>query len=539
MSCLRADDLVAGKVPAFDVLIVYAPLGEEKELSALRKVLPGVRIVGIGADVLPALAARRTPLDHADPPIAPPCESLVVVLSTPRSGSSHLADVLREIGLGDCREHLRGDLVKALTSGYHFDEARALRLFLFLLGQSNKARAATKLILGHLVAWLDTRPDLRPLRAVLQDITVQVITTDRADRVAQAVSGTIAERSGVWQNRTEDDARRIQSICDSEDVFPTLFWRYQSYSRQGHLLAVLKDWGLDSLHLDYDRDIAGVPSAQLAERLCKRFGWSLPHGGYAPARTHTRPMEAAVSGAFQTRLLSGLDGLGIGVGQRGDVVRLTAPAPVDTVPDLVLIGFNKCGTSSLTDLFRRCGHTGAHWRSMSGQFLAPLIFANLHLGRPLFHGLTDYRVLSDLFYLDERVYLEANSLFELMADQYPNMRFLLNTRDLEDWIVSRVHYETPGAGRMIDRACKFFGMSAAQVITTWRDQWNRHHDAVRAHFHDKPERMLEYHIDRDVPDLIAGWLGPEWNIDPTRLRHLNRSVFVSAAREGDEGFRLK
>lgn len=204
-------------------------------------------------------------------------------------------------------------------------------------------------------------------------------------------------------------------------------------------------------------------------------------------------------------------------------------------PALVLIGFNKCGTSSLTDLFRSCGHRAAHWRDGTGRFLAPLIYSNFHLERPLLEGLGGYRVISDLFYLSDQVYLEANTLFPLMARQNPECRFLLNTRDREAWIASRMAHFTPGAGKLIDRACAFLQLTDDKVQALWRDQWERHHAAVRDHFRNT-DRLLIYDIERDTPERIAEWLGPSWNIDPGRLRHLNRTAPDSAAPK--RGFEL-
>jgi hypothetical protein len=191
-------------------------------------------------------------------------------------------------------------------------------------------------------------------------------------------------------------------------------------------------------------------------------------------------------------------------------------------PALVLIGFNKCGTLSLSDLFRRCGHTSAHWRTDTGQFLAPLIYANWHLKRPVLAGLPQYRVISDLFYLDEFTYLEANSLFDQMAQHHPQTRFLLNTRSRENWIASRIGHSTPGTGSLIGRACAFFRASESDVADIWRAQWDDHHRAVRDYFADSPDRLLVYDIETGNPAQIADWLGPSWAIDPARLRHLNR-----------------
>lgn len=535
IACLDDEQVTDAELSAYDRLIIYAPQDEATALRDLRQRFPGKRFAGMGSDVLPALAARQTPLtgpEFPDGPVCPPppCSSLTLVIATPRSGSSHLADTLTEMGQGDCREHFRGDLVTALASGYRFDLTRAVRQFLYIMGQRNQGRVATKLIVGHLLRWLDSRPDPRALREALAGVAVQCIITDRADRVAQAVSGTIAQQSGVWQKRSEPDHKRILDLSEADYDFATLFWRWQSYSRQGHLLDVLSDWFPDRVRLEFDRDLAHTQPQAVARRLSDAFGWAIDPESYIARASHSQPTASPLAPKFAARFQSDLSQLAPhaqsphALSKTRERLRHIVLSAAPAVPALVLIGFNKCGTSSLSDLFRKCGHPTAHWRTDTGAYLAPMIYSNHHLGRPLLDGLSGYRVISDLFYLDQHVYLEANSLFAEMAVQYPGTRFLLNTRNREAWISSRMGHETPGTGRIIDRACAFFNRPADQVANIWRDQWDSHHNAVRDFFRGYPERLLIYDIDRDHPKRIAGWLGPEWHVDPTRLRHLNRSA---------------
>lgn len=527
MACLDMQAIAEG---IHDCLIVYAPGNEAAALADLRQRFPGQRFAGLGEEVFPALLARQAPLAILEAEgEGPPCQALTLVLSTPRSGSSRVADVLGELGQGDCREHLRGDLAAALATTYRFDLSAALRRFLFLLGRTGNGRASTKLIVGHLVNWLATRPDPRPLRDAMAGVTLHCIITDRADRVAQAVSGTIAEISGVWQNRSQADSTRIRRLTEADYTFATLFWRFLSYRHQGHLLNEVAGWFPRALRLAYDTDIADATSVELARRISLAFGWPFDPATYVDRAQHCKPTASPLARVFQHRFATELQDLGITTGGMGPSAPAVIAGPAVTeAPRLVLVGFNKCGTSSISDLFRQCGHPAAHWRTDDGQFLAPLIFSNLHLGRPLLQGLSRYAVISDLFYLDEKVYLEANSLFDRMAKDHPQTRFLLNTRDREAWISSRLSHETPGSGRIIDRACAYFGLPPDRVAELWRDQWDRHHDAVRRFFAADPWRCLEYDIERDSPETLSRWLGPGWKVDPTRMRHLNRTARPSA-----------
>lgn len=197
--------------------------------------------------------------------------------------------------------------------------------------------------------------------------------------------------------------------------------------------------------------------------------------------------------------------------------------PARNGPKIAVIGFNKCGTSSLTSLFRNGGHNSAHWKTDSGKFIAPLLYANFHLRRPIFAGLAQFLVISDLFYLDQNVYLEANALFSVMARQYPQTRFILNTREREGWIRSRCNHVTPGMGSLIERAAEFFGCGSEAVKDIWRAQWERHHREVRAFFAASPQRLLEFDIEKDDPEILANWLGKEMPVDPRQYRKINAS----------------
>jgi hypothetical protein len=193
-------------------------------------------------------------------------------------------------------------------------------------------------------------------------------------------------------------------------------------------------------------------------------------------------------------------------------------------PLVIAIGFNKCGTSSLHDFFIKNGHVSLHWRANQNQFLAPLIYCNLHLGRPLLHGLEHAVLLSDLFYLDANSYLEANFLFKEIAAQYPNARFILNTRNRDAWLLSRSRHQTPGQSGMLGRAARFLGLSENETLAVWADQWEKHHAAVRDFFKNSAPRFLEFNIETDNAAKLVDFLSDQLALDAGKFRHLNKST---------------
>jgi len=94
------------------------------------------------------------------------------------------------------------------------------------------------------------------------------------------------------------------------------------------------------------------------------------------------------------------------------------------------IGFNKCATLSLHEFFKKNGHKSVHWDD--GKWNS--IFHSNHIKlKPLCDGHDDVIFWSDLTYLQRH--------FETFAIQYPDAKFIYNTRPLDDWIKSRhSHY---------------------------------------------------------------------------------------------------
>ena len=103
------------------------------------------------------------------------------------------------------------------------------------------------------------------------------------------------------------------------------------------------------------------------------------------------------------------------------------------------IGFNKCGTRTIHQYFCDNGIRSVHWDE--GR-LAQRMFKNLSDGESLLAGYEEYDVFTDMEFLSESgVFLEGYKLFPFLAAQYPDAVFILNTRDRESWIRSRVSHE--------------------------------------------------------------------------------------------------
>ena len=115
-------------------------------------------------------------------------------------------------------------------------------------------------------------------------------------------------------------------------------------------------------------------------------------------------------------------------------------------PKIFQIGFNKCGTVSLWVLFKyycKPSIPCIHWDDGK---LALKIENNLHQDKPLLSGYDYYTFYSDMesvFY--ENSYptiIEAYKYYQILDKQYPHSKFILNTRNVDNWILSRINFKS-------------------------------------------------------------------------------------------------
>ena len=84
--------------------------------------------------------------------------------------------------------------------------------------------------------------------------------------------------------------------------------------------------------------------------------------------------------------------------------------------------------------------------------------------------------------------------------------FLLNTRDREKWIKSRLEHEAPNSHvRLVSRYAQYLGVSEDQVPDFWRAEWDAHHALVRAYFKGSPN-FVEFDIERDDPEKLRSFV---------------------------------
>ena len=122
------------------------------------------------------------------------------------------------------------------------------------------------------------------------------------------------------------------------------------------------------------------------------------------------------------------------------------------------IGLNKTGTTSLTHALRQLGFEAIHMGGINARL------KSFRRGRMA--AFEDQKC-----FLDGDLYLYWREL----RSAYPDAKFILTTRDREDWINSRIvhvlHNRLFGQSRWLDVDSR-----------DWIDLWDAHHAAVRSAF---------------------------------------------------------
>lgn len=210
----------------------------------------------------------------------------------------------------------------------------------------------------------------------------------------------------------------------------------------------------------------------------------------------------------------------------------------NTLPRVVQIGFHKCGTRSLEQLFRDAGHSVVKYklrRPLRRSRNAALIMRqNLEAGRKIFAGMEDYAFYADLIYQTESDSFQPIRHFREIMRDYPDTILLLNVRNREDWIRSRLTHSHGEFAQRVMRQRKI--ASTDELAETWRREWDTHLEEVRAFMADRPEQFIEFDIDTgSVESLVErlsdyGLRATDW-ADVGRTRGVSRNPLVEKLKK--------
>lgn len=171
------------------------------------------------------------------------------------------------------------------------------------------------------------------------------------------------------------------------------------------------------------------------------------------------------------------------------------------------IGLNKTGTRSLADALRELGFRTLH---RGDRAASAAVEDDLAHGRPPLTGLgADF----DAYFDVEAIVRE----FARLDAAYPTARFILTTRDLDGWLLSRERHVRGNQ----ERAARgeYDGDFLEVDLDAWSQEFADHHRRVRDHFRGRDD-LLEYQVGVDGWEPLASFL--DVDVPRTPFPHRNR-----------------
>jgi LPS sulfotransferase NodH len=286
---LEAGQTTLEPPPKAQALIALSRRDESAVQRRLRQVsaLPVFRLFD---DILVNLLTERDLLQTA--PEAPPFPArCYAILTTPRSGSTLLSQLLASTGVGGRpREHLRLP-TQTLSRECGFDYVRLLRILAAQRATSNGV-FGTKLIAHFLEKH---RVKGLPFDEVAK--AFRFVSLVRVDRVSQAVSLHVAQSTGIWH--VHDDrtrkvyAERLQAIQVDRAHIDGVRAMYNEIRREeGWMAQFLDRWSIRPLLVEYEALYAD-PDVQV-KRVLEFLGIDDPYA-LQPRKTTSKQLRSDIN----------------------------------------------------------------------------------------------------------------------------------------------------------------------------------------------------------------------------------------------------
>ena len=161
---------------------------------------------------------------------------------------------------------------------------------------------------------------------------------------------------------------------------------------------------------------------------------------------------------------------------------------------------------------------------------------NIKAGRRAIAGYEEYDAFVNMDVYCEHRHIEIGRHFRVLAEQEPDALFILNVRDADRWVTSRLRWfssrDLSASCREQDVPC--IGILECRTRLSFREKYRRYHalpdddDALKLHMKtqwyahinavrsDLPaDRLLVFDIERDDPARLCEFLG----LPPNMARH--------------------
>ena len=174
------------------------------------------------------------------------------------------------------------------------------------------------------------------------------------------------------------------------------------------------------------------------------------------------------------------------------------------------IGMNRTATKAFSELFKKSGYVSFHYacHDINGntQVLAQKMKENNKSYYNLLHEIDHGQVYSDMFWHREDEWIDGVKMFRDLYAQYPNAYFVLQTRDLYHWLLSKKNHKD---GAYIARCKQYHKLNDDEMMDWFDKDRTAHHEAVRKFFQNK-SRFIEFDINRDDIQTLIDFVQPDF-----------------------------
>ena len=194
---------------------------------------------------------------------------------------------------------------------------------------------------------------------------------------------------------------------------------------------------------------------------------------------------------------------------------------ISTSRRIYVIGFNRCGTRSLTTAFKQAGIGCVHWDR--NQLMLAILSDLRRTGRiNLSAHYPGSNAFLDLIHVPEHgesgdhILTEGTLLHQQLIDSDPEAYFILNTRHVEDWLASRCRHLNGSFLEIYRRhLSRIQGreFSVDDVLQDWRRMWHQAHADIIGRFQREPQlRGLVYDIQLTPFQTLKQFLAPDYTL---------------------------
>lgn len=201
-------------------------------------------------------------------------------------------------------------------------------------------------------------------------------------------------------------------------------------------------------------------------------------------------------------------------------VSVNAPG-ITAIRRIYVLGFNRCGTRSLTTAFKQAGIGCVHWDQ--NRLMLAILSDLRRSGRiNLGSHYPGSNAFLDLIHVPEHgesgdhILSEGTLLHQQLIDSDPDAYFILNTRSVEGWLASRCRHLNGSFLEIYRRHLSQLRqreLSVDDVLLEWRRMWHQAHAEILHRFQCEPQlRSLVFDIEHTPYSALKHFLAEDYTL---------------------------